>query len=198
MTAQRCRVTVRFLPAMPPLCRLVGIALLLCAGCLPSWSGEPARKITDYVHNSWQTELPQNSVQAILQTRDGYLWLGTQTGLIRFDGLRFTEMSKFGDVSLEKQSIVQVVEDDTHALWIATKNDGLYKRHEYRLRDGEQGLWIITTLRNESETRHKVNRRDEWTRFNESGTADPASRAMYMICSSFAICSFRGTGTGRV
>ena len=40
----------------------------------------------------WQTDegLPQNSVHAIAQTRDGYLWVGTREGLARFDGVRFT------------------------------------------------------------------------------------------------------------
>ena len=45
-----------------------------------------------YRFDSWTTEdgLPQNSVNAILQTRDGYLWLGTFGGLTRFDGVKFT------------------------------------------------------------------------------------------------------------
>jgi hypothetical protein len=51
----------------------------------------------------------------------------------------------------------------------AAKNAGVYKRHEYRLRDGEQGLWIITTLRNESNEKQKVNITDEWVKFNETG-----------------------------
>ncbi len=50
------------------------------------------KPITQYVQEVWQTKegLPQNSVQAILQTRDGYVWLGTQDGVARFDGVRFT------------------------------------------------------------------------------------------------------------
>ena len=94
-----------------------------------SYALDPSRSLTQYLHRIWQVQqgLPPSTIFSIEQTSDGYLWLGTQTGLIRFDGLRFTEMNKFGDVSLEKQSIVQIVEDETHALWIATKNNGLYK-----------------------------------------------------------------------
>src|SRR5215470_1483526 len=41
--------------------------------------------------DSWTTEngLPQNSINDILQTQDGYLWLATNGGLVRFDGVRF-------------------------------------------------------------------------------------------------------------
>src|SRR5579864_7159688 len=46
--------------------------------------------IVEYVHNVWQAEqgLPQNAVQAIAQTPDGYLWVATQEGVVRFDGVR--------------------------------------------------------------------------------------------------------------
>mgnify|MGYP003494359123 CR=1 FL=1 len=47
--------------------------------------------ITQYRVDGWQTEqgLPQNTAQAMYQTRDGYLWVGTGAGLARFDGVRF-------------------------------------------------------------------------------------------------------------
>ena len=53
---------------------------------------DPQKPITQYVHDVWQIDqgLPQNSVMAMAQTRDGYLWLGTQEGLARFDGVHFT------------------------------------------------------------------------------------------------------------
>src|SRR5690348_15440916 len=55
-----------------------------CSGiCL-----EPRWAITQYIQTSWTSEsgLPQNSVHAIAQTNDGFLWLGTEEGLVRFDG----------------------------------------------------------------------------------------------------------------
>ena len=74
-----------------------GAAALLAAvvaGLYPSaaLALDPHRSLHQYVHRVWQTEhgLPQNTVFAIAQTPDGYLWVGTQEGLGRFDGVRFT------------------------------------------------------------------------------------------------------------
>ncbi len=68
------------------------IAAIVAAPCLCTWALDPNKAMTQYVHEAWTTEngLPQNSVTSILQTRDGYLWFGTQEGLVRFDGIRFT------------------------------------------------------------------------------------------------------------
>src|SRR5687768_12622666 len=75
--------------------RCVGALSLGGLFCL-SLAGEalaldPRRGIEEYVWDAWETErgLPQSSVMAILQTRDGYLWLGTHGGLVRFDGVGF-------------------------------------------------------------------------------------------------------------
>ena len=54
-------------------------------------AAQPAHP-TKYLHHAWNTEngLPQNDVTQLIQTRDGYLWLGTNGGLVRFNGIRFT------------------------------------------------------------------------------------------------------------
>lgn len=52
----------------------------------------------------------------------------------------------------------------------AAKNGGVYKRHEYRARDGAQGLFITTTLKNETDKPQKVNTKADFTRFDSSGT----------------------------
>lgn len=48
--------------------------------------------MTQYVHDAWNSNdgLPQDSVNAVVQTADGYIWFATQEGLVRFDGVRFT------------------------------------------------------------------------------------------------------------
>ncbi len=73
-----------------------------------------------YVVRSWKVEdgLPHNSVNAILQTRDGYLWLATNDGLARFDGVRF---SVFGlREGLPSLQVLALLEDRAGALWIGT------------------------------------------------------------------------------
>ncbi len=56
------------------------------------WAIAPDRPLTQSLQRIWQTQqgLPATPIMSILQTQDGYLWLGTQKGLFRFDGMHFT------------------------------------------------------------------------------------------------------------
>lgn len=54
----------------------------------------------------------------------------------------------------------------------AAKNGGIYKRHKYRVKDGAQGIYITTTLRNETKAALKVTTKDDLTRFNVTGNTD--------------------------
>lgn len=65
------------------------------------------KPITQYVQEIWQAKegLPQNSVQTIVQTRDGYVWLGTQDGLARFDGVHFTVFNKENTLQIKHINI---------------------------------------------------------------------------------------------
>ncbi|NBC16673.1 MAG: response regulator [Bacteroidetes bacterium] len=87
-----------------------------------------------YVHDTWRTEdgLPHNSVAALVQTRDGYLWLGTAAGLVRFDGLAFTVLADPAHAHLSHSYVWTLHEDAEGALWIGT-SDGLTRRTEDRL-----------------------------------------------------------------
>ncbi len=79
---------------------------------------------------SWGTEagLPQNTVNAIVQTRDGYMWLGTHDGLARFDGVRF---KVFGlENGLPSVDILSLFVDHHGVLWIGTYGAGLCRMRE--------------------------------------------------------------------
>jgi signal transduction histidine kinase/ligand-binding sensor domain-containing protein len=107
--------------------------LLLCSLAAPAAALDPATRLSQYGQDLWQVEqgLPQNSVQSILQAREGYLWLGTQEGLARFDGVRFTLFDRANTPEIRHNSIQALLEARDGSVWIATYVGGLT-----RLKDG--------------------------------------------------------------
>ncbi len=83
---------------------------------------DPRKAITQYAHQVWKTDqgLPQNSIQAILQTRDGYIWLGTERGLVRFDGVQFTVFDKGNSPGLRNSNAQALYQDRDGNLWVGT------------------------------------------------------------------------------
>src|SRR5690349_10901960 len=75
----------------------------------------------------WDTGegLPQNSVITIIQSWEGYLWLGTLDGLARFDGVRFEKFYDANTPGLNSTKVVKLLEDSRTNLWIATENAGI-------------------------------------------------------------------------
>ncbi len=119
----------------------LSVAIVPAAGAL-----DPQRTLNQYGHQSWQTDsgLPQNTVHAVLQTRDGYIWLATEGGLVRFDGVQFAVYDageSAGTAKLRSNSVNSLFEDRSGALWIATAN-GLTRRRgfEFTTFTEEQGL----------------------------------------------------------
>lgn len=117
------------------------VFLLLCCSPPSAFSQafsdpvlDPASALTDYVHVAWGEEegLPQGSINAIAQTADGYVWLGTQEGLVRFDGIKFTVFDRRIAGVFGSNDIRVLTRDRQGDLWIGTRNAGLY-----RYRDGE-------------------------------------------------------------
>lgn len=102
----------------------VACAILLCSAIVSAL--DPAVPITSYGHKAWQTEdgLPQNSVLTLTQTRDGFLWMGTQGGLVRFDGAAFTVFDTQNSV-LGSNDVTGLAEDTNGRLWVATYGSGL-------------------------------------------------------------------------
>ena len=68
--------------------------------------------------------LPDDSVLAITQTHDGYLWLGTLNGMVRFDGVRFTVFDETNALKLPSINIVRIFEDSRSNLWVGTDTAG--------------------------------------------------------------------------
>jgi signal transduction histidine kinase/ligand-binding sensor domain-containing protein len=84
----------------------------------------PAAAAPNYFTRTWQVEqgLPQNKVTAVVQTADGYVWLGTYNGLARFDGVRFTVFDDNNTPELRSSRVTSLFEAGDGTLWIGTEN----------------------------------------------------------------------------
>jgi signal transduction histidine kinase/ligand-binding sensor domain-containing protein/DNA-binding response OmpR family regulator len=111
------------------------LIVLIAALALASQSAaglDPAKAFTQYAHESWHVAdgLPQDNVVSIAQTPDGYLWLGTEEGLARFDGVRFTVFDKSNTPQLKSKDIYALLVDEKGNLWIGTGGGGVLRMTE--------------------------------------------------------------------
>ena len=132
-------------------------ALCALAVSLPAPALDPDRSLTQYLHRIQQIQqgLQQATIFSILQSHDGYLWLGTQRGLVRFDGVRFTPFDGGDGISLENTWVRSLLEDEQHNLWIGTNDSGLIKLRngamtQYSVGHGfpSEGVHCLITGRN--------------------------------------------------
>ncbi len=106
--------------------------------------------------------LPESSVLQPLQTRDGYLWLSSFGGLIRFDGVKFTEFNRFNSPGMSADRTLNLFEDKEGRLWIGTENglvcytgrtfktytkaDGLLSDMIMKVvQDSSGAIWVLTS-----------------------------------------------------
>ncbi len=101
-------------------------AALLLGVALPAAALEPSTPLANFGRQAWAMEngLPQNTVQALAQTKDGFLWLGTEAGLVRFDGIEFETYDRSSTPALPGSDIRCLLVARDGALWIGT-NAGL-------------------------------------------------------------------------
>ena len=101
---------------------LLASAVLFAGGAGPAHALDPDKAFHHYVRNTWSIEqgLPQISALAITQDRQGYLWVGTQAGLARFDGVRFTAYNPENTPGLAGIWINDLHVDPGNRLWVST------------------------------------------------------------------------------
>jgi ligand-binding sensor domain-containing protein len=113
-------------PRRQPIAVAIAVALLT-AFIAPGQSGP-----TRYVPTVWQTEqgLPQNTVEDMLQDQDGYLWLATHAGLVRFDGVSFKLFGPEELAGFTNRRVMSLHQDRSGVLWIGTHASGLIRLHD--------------------------------------------------------------------
>ncbi len=118
---------------MPRLVALLSLlaALLLAA---PALALDPRQPIHRYALEHWSRDngLPSTSVQQVLQTADGYLWLGTQDGLVRYDGARFVAFHSRNTPEILNNNVQALAQSRDGALWFSTLGGGVVRMHRGR------------------------------------------------------------------
>jgi ligand-binding sensor domain-containing protein/signal transduction histidine kinase len=103
-----------------------------------------ADSLAGYTRHVWQASdgLPEQTVQAFAQTPDGYLWIGTTGGLVRFDGAHFTVFDRQNTPALHENSVFCLMVSRDGALWIGTEGGGLarYAQGQFRSWGAQDGL----------------------------------------------------------
>lgn len=115
-------------PWFAPLMRgVVTLAVLLVSPGRRVYGLDPERAVTQYVVDTWRSPqaLPNDDVTSVVQTRDGYLWVGTVEGLARFDGVRSVVFNKTNTPAIANNWVRALLEDRSGRLWIGTFGGGL-------------------------------------------------------------------------
>ncbi len=104
-----------------------GLVLCVAALLLPARVEATGPGDSPFIVDVWTSEegLPENAVISVIQSRDGYLWLGTLNGLVRFDGNQFTVFNEYNTPGLNSDRIVFLFEDSRTNLWIGTDAAGV-------------------------------------------------------------------------
>jgi ligand-binding sensor domain-containing protein/signal transduction histidine kinase len=110
----------------------------------PTYYLNNEKKLTQYNSESWTTEngLPTNSLLSICQTSDGYLWIASYDGLVRFDGHEFKVFNKKNTDEFTSNTIRKLAEGKNGYLWMATQGNGLvsYKNGVFKSYGEKLGL----------------------------------------------------------
>ena len=155
---------------------LWAVAALSCAAAAVAGQGE-------YLIDVWDTDrgLPSSSVTSLAQTPDGYLWVGTLNGLVRFDGVRFVTFDPGNTKALRHARVESLELDHEGRLWINTYDGSLTSwkagtfRHDWTGSGVEPGAWLASSVGDEVvfvlEAGDVITRRgtEEWRRIRPAG-----------------------------
>ena len=150
----------------------IAVGALSIGGVVTGSALEPTTPLAEYGRQSWVMEngLPQNSVHALVQTRDGFLWLGTEAGLVRFDGIAFTVFDHSPE--LPSGDIRSLLETPDGTLWVGTAG-GLARRKDGAITafgaHAGPPIGTITALKETPEGRLRVETTEEASEYGGAG-----------------------------
>ena len=132
-------ISIRALAEKLQICALLALLTLVLLCPPQAIALQPSLDITQYAHTSWTTRdgLLKGAVRSIAQTPDGYLWLGTEFGLVRFDGARFTPWNPDSGQHLPSSNIRSLLAARDGTLWIGTL-EGLTSLKDGKLKEYSQ------------------------------------------------------------
>jgi ligand-binding sensor domain-containing protein/signal transduction histidine kinase len=138
---------------------LLGLVVYLISASCPSvFALNPDLDVSQYAHTAWKIRdgFPKSEISSIAQTPDGYLWLGTESGLFRFDGVRHVQWRPPANQELPSNWIFSLLVTRDGTLWIGTEKglaswkDGKFTQHAelagryiFKLLEDREGtVWV--------------------------------------------------------
>ena len=108
---------------------------------------DPNRSLFQYVREYWNTEakFPGGAINAIAQTKDGYLWIGSEKGLFRFDGFNFVRVSFPSIVGVSNPPILGLLTDASGNLWVRVQGSGLLRQSNSRFETVSYGAGPLSS-----------------------------------------------------
>jgi signal transduction histidine kinase/ligand-binding sensor domain-containing protein len=131
-------------------------AIAFVVAARPALALDPKERLTQYRHTVWRVQdgAFESAPNAITQTADGYIWIGTDSGLVRFDGVRFQRWMSRQENGVFNRAVVSLLGASDGTLWIGTdtgllswKNDHLQEHVAGRigaiLEDHQHRIWVV-------------------------------------------------------
>jgi ligand-binding sensor domain-containing protein/signal transduction histidine kinase len=164
------------------------IASLTVLSVGPAYAIDPNRAMSQYLHDRWGPErgFPRGPVYAIAQTPDGYLWIGTEAGLVRFDGLNF-QLVQDSSSPTPITAVLGLAADNEGNLWVRLQGPTMLRYRNGVFEDAMLKLGMpysnITTMARTNQGNLLVGRLEEGSiqykggRFEVLGAASPLARS---------------------
>ena len=127
---------------------VIGALALVCLAH-PAYSVDPNRMLSQYIRDHWGVEqgFTGGSISSFAQTPDGYLWIGTEKGLVRFDGLTFRLFQQATPTTFPIGAVQALMTDAQGNLWILLQSTKILRYHDGNFELGrEEAEFGITSV----------------------------------------------------